>query len=53
MRMEQVEVFLSAEGQIVIKQDDPSLEDADIIFINKEQAALVCEWIMAAAKEAK
>jgi hypothetical protein len=51
--MEQVEVCLSANGQVVIKQYDPSIDDENMIYINKEQSALLCEWIMTAAKEEK
>ena len=51
MRMEQVEVSLSSEGMIVISQ--PSDKGEDRIYICKEQAQLLCKWIISAAKEGK
>lgn len=53
MKMEQVEVSLTSDGQIVITQNDSVNEDANMVFINKEQAALLCKWILSAAKESK
>lgn len=45
MRMEQFEVSLSSDGFIVISQGE------EAVVIQKEQAALLCEWVLSAAKE--
>ncbi|SEF19419.1 hypothetical protein ABL840_04940 [Variovorax sp. NFACC27] len=55
MKAHNIEVF-ARDGDVVVRQEAPYSDDStddgcDIVLLTPQQAAAVCRWIMAAARE--